>query len=83
MASTDQLYFDYYFSVFNNSAEEIQEPSSRMSLSPSNASCVPAGESRRAFHPLRKCSKSDPVLLHCQLPQGDSIFSLSDCVMVL
>uniref|UniRef100_A0A8C3UPY1 Family with sequence similarity 189 member A2 n=2 Tax=Catharus ustulatus TaxID=91951 RepID=A0A8C3UPY1_CATUS len=53
----------------SSQAEEIQEPSSRMSLSPSNASCVPAGASRRAFHPLRKCSKSDPVLLHCQLPQ--------------
>ncbi|NXU00368.1 F1892 protein, partial [Buphagus erythrorhynchus] len=64
------LYFDYfYFSVSNNSAGEIQEPSSRVSLSPSNASCVPAGVNRRAFHPLRKCSKSDPVLLHCQLPQ--------------
>ncbi|NXQ40629.1 F1892 protein, partial [Catharus fuscescens] len=50
----------------SSQAEEIQEPSSRMSLSPSNASCVPAGVSRRAFHPLRKCSKSDPVLLHCQ-----------------
>lgn len=73
MASTD-----YYFSVFNNSAEEIQEPSSRVSLSPSNASCVPAGVTRRTFDPLRKRSKSDPALLHCQLPQGDSIFSASD-----
>ncbi|NXD45690.1 F1892 protein, partial [Copsychus sechellarum] len=63
------LYFDYYFSVSNNSAEEIQEPSSRMSFSSSNASCVPAGVSRTAFHPLRKYSKSDPVLLDCQLPQ--------------
>ncbi|NXL79460.1 F1892 protein, partial [Leptocoma aspasia] len=42
----------------------------RVSLSPSNASCVPAGVNRRAFDPLRKRSKSDPVLLHCQLPQG-------------
>ncbi|NWT74492.1 F1892 protein, partial [Prunella himalayana] len=41
-----------------------------MSFSPSNESCVPAGVNRRAFDPLRKCSKSDPVLLHCQLPQG-------------
>lgn len=77
MASTD-----YYFSVSNNSAEEIQEPSSRASLSPSNASCVPAGVNR-TLHPLRKRSKSDPLLPHCQLPEGDSIFSVSDCVMVL
>ncbi|XP_037979288.1 protein FAM189A2 isoform X2 [Motacilla alba alba] len=53
----------------SSQAEEIQEPSSRVSLSPSNASCVPAGKNRRAFSPLWKCSKSDPVLLHCQLPQ--------------
>ncbi|XP_068033432.1 endosomal transmembrane epsin interactor 1 [Anomalospiza imberbis] len=51
-------------------AEEIQDPSSRASLSPSNASCVPEGVNRKAFNPLRKRSKSDPVLLHCQLPQG-------------
>ncbi|NWT25832.1 F1892 protein, partial [Cardinalis cardinalis] len=51
------------------SSQGIQEPSSRVSLSPSNASCVPAGMNRRAFSPLRKCSKSDPGLLHCQLPQ--------------
>ncbi|NXE41647.1 F1892 protein, partial [Ptilorrhoa leucosticta] len=70
-ASTDLLYFDYfYFSVPDYSAEEIQEPSSRVSLSASNASCVPAGVNRRAFDPLRKRSRSDPVLLHCQLPQG-------------
>ncbi|XP_014116884.1 PREDICTED: protein FAM189A2 [Pseudopodoces humilis] len=50
-------------------AEEIQEPSSRVSLSPSNASCVSAGVNRRAFNSLWKYSKSDPVL-HCQLPQG-------------
>ncbi|NWS25403.1 F1892 protein, partial [Polioptila caerulea] len=54
----------------SSQAEEIQEPSSRVSLSPSNASCVPAGVNRRAFDRLRKRSKSDPVLLHCQLPQG-------------
>ncbi|NWY45035.1 F1892 protein, partial [Sylvia atricapilla] len=65
MASTD-----YYFSVSNNSAEEIQEPFSRVSLSPSNASCVPVGVNRRTFDPLQKRSKSDPVLLHCQLPEG-------------
>ncbi|NXY34701.1 F1892 protein, partial [Pomatorhinus ruficollis] len=61
---------DYYFSVCNNSAEEMQEPSIRVSLSPSNASCVPAGVNRRTFNPLQKRSKSDPVLLHCQLPEG-------------
>ncbi|NWV93690.1 F1892 protein, partial [Machaerirhynchus nigripectus] len=54
----------------SSQAEAIQEPSSRVSLSPSNASCVPAGVNRRAFNPLWKRSKSDPVLLHCQLPQG-------------
>ncbi|NXC57867.1 F1892 protein, partial [Aleadryas rufinucha] len=70
-ASTDLLYFDYfYFSVPDYSAGQIQEPSSRVSLSLSNASWVPAGVNRRAFDPLRKRSKSDPVLLHCQLPQG-------------
>ncbi|NXT15841.1 F1892 protein, partial [Prunella fulvescens] len=71
LKSSEQLYFDYfYFSVSDYSAEEIQEPSSRVSLSPSNESCVPTGVNKRAFDPLRKCSKSDPVLLHCQLPQG-------------
>ncbi|NXA90016.1 F1892 protein, partial [Melanocharis versteri] len=54
----------------SSQAEEIQEPSSRVNLSPANAGCVPAGVNRRAFDPLRKRSKSDPVLLHCQLPQG-------------
>ncbi|NXA79643.1 F1892 protein, partial [Thryothorus ludovicianus] len=54
----------------SSQAEEIQEPSSRVSLSPSNASCVPAGVNRRDFDPLQKRSKSDPMLLHCQLPQG-------------
>ncbi|NXV92426.1 F1892 protein, partial [Calonectris borealis] len=44
--------------------------SSRVSLSPSIASLVPAeGARRRAFNPLRKRSKSDPVL-HCRLLQG-------------
>ncbi|NXR49599.1 F1892 protein, partial [Hippolais icterina] len=70
MASTD-----YYFSVSNNSAEEIQEPSSRVSLSPSDASCVPAGVNRRTLDPSWKCSESDPVLLHCQLPQGTVLSS--------
>ncbi|XP_059689755.1 endosomal transmembrane epsin interactor 1 isoform X2 [Gavia stellata] len=49
--------------------EEIPESSSRVSLLPSNASPVPAGARRRAFNPLRKRSKSDPVL-HCWLLQG-------------
>ncbi|NXN14850.1 F1892 protein, partial [Indicator maculatus] len=44
--------------------------SSRVSLSLSNASLLPAGEGRRSFHPLKKRSKSDPVL-HCPLPQGE------------
>ncbi|NXB89320.1 F1892 protein, partial [Vidua chalybeata] len=66
-----ELYFDcFYFYVSYYSAEEIQEPSSRVSFSPSNASCVPEEVNRRAFNPLWKCSQSDPVLLHCQLPQG-------------
>ncbi|NXT33748.1 F1892 protein, partial [Pelecanoides urinatrix] len=44
--------------------------SSRVSLSPSNASQVPAeGGRRKAFNPLRKRCKSDPVL-HCRLHQG-------------
>uniref|UniRef100_A0A674GBS8 Uncharacterized protein n=1 Tax=Taeniopygia guttata TaxID=59729 RepID=A0A674GBS8_TAEGU len=65
------LYFDcFYFSTSYYSAEEIQEPSSRVSLSTSNASCVPEGLNRRVFNPLQECSKTDPVLLHCQLPQG-------------
>ncbi|NWZ67389.1 F1892 protein, partial [Acrocephalus arundinaceus] len=66
---------DYYFSDSNNSAEEIQEPSSRVSLSPSNASHVPAEVNRRTLDPLRKRSGSDPVLLHCQLPQGTVLSS--------
>ncbi|NXL08043.1 F1892 protein, partial [Mesembrinibis cayennensis] len=41
----------------------------RASLSPSNASLVPAEGARRAFNPLRKRSKSDPAL-HCWLLQG-------------
>ncbi|NWV77687.1 F1892 protein, partial [Dasyornis broadbenti] len=54
----------------SSQAEGIQEPSSRVSLSPSKAGCMPAGVNRSTFKPLRKRSKSDPVLLHCQLPQG-------------
>ncbi|NWV52814.1 F1892 protein, partial [Daphoenositta chrysoptera] len=54
----------------SSQAEEIQEPSSRASLLPSNASCVPAGVNRRAFDPLLKRSKSDPVLQCSQLPEG-------------
>ncbi|KAM7076790.1 endosomal transmembrane epsin interactor 1 [Ciconia maguari] len=50
--------------------EEIPESSSRASLTPSNASPVPAeGVGRRAFNPSRKRSKSDPVL-HGRLLQG-------------
>ncbi|XP_009472643.1 PREDICTED: protein FAM189A2 [Nipponia nippon] len=49
--------------------EEIPESSSRASLSPFNASLLPAEGARRAFNPLRKWSKSDPVL-HCWLLQG-------------
>ncbi|NXN62278.1 F1892 protein, partial [Rynchops niger] len=55
--------------------EEIPESSSRVSLSPSNASLVPEeGARRRAFNPLRKQSKSDP-LLHSQLLQGGAVIS--------
>ncbi|XP_072215853.1 endosomal transmembrane epsin interactor 1 isoform X2 [Excalfactoria chinensis] len=48
--------------------EEIPKSSSRTSLLPS-ASPTPAEVHRRAFSPLQKRSRSDPVL-HCQLPQG-------------
>ncbi|NWX91292.1 F1892 protein, partial [Nothoprocta pentlandii] len=64
------LYSDYFcitFTVLNYAGEEIPKSSSRVSLSPSNAHTVPAA--RRAFHPLRKRCKSDPVL-HCLMPQG-------------
>ncbi|KAM6328595.1 endosomal transmembrane epsin interactor 1 isoform 1-T2 [Alca torda] len=55
--------------------EEIPESSSRVSLSPSNASPVPGeGARRRSFNPLRKWSKSDP-LLHSQLLQGGALVS--------
>ncbi|XP_075596633.1 endosomal transmembrane epsin interactor 1 isoform X2 [Balearica regulorum gibbericeps] len=51
--------------------EEIPESPSRVSLSPSNASLVPADSMpERAFNPLQKRSKSDPVL-HCRFLQGD------------
>lgn len=76
MASTDLLYSDYFsftFTAPDYSGEQIPESSSRVSLSPSNASPVPAeGARRRAFNPLRKRSKSDPVL-HCRLLQGPKI----------
>ncbi|NXL88536.1 F1892 protein, partial [Alectura lathami] len=50
--------------------EEIPKSTSRVSLSPSTGSPMPAEDVyRRAFSPLQKRSKSDPVL-HCQLPQG-------------
>ncbi|NWY23840.1 F1892 protein, partial [Pheucticus melanocephalus] len=52
------------------SDRQSSQGKNRVNLSPSNASCVPAGMNRRAFSPLQKCSKSDPGLLHCQLPQG-------------
>ncbi|KFW69993.1 Protein FAM189A2, partial [Pygoscelis adeliae] len=82
--SANLLYSDYFsftFTVLGYSGEEIPESSSRVSLSLLNARLVPAeGVCRRAFNPLRKWSKSDPVL-HCQLLQGDLIFSISAYVM--
>ncbi|NWU54153.1 F1892 protein, partial [Dromas ardeola] len=55
--------------------EEIPESSSRASLSPSNESPVPEEAARRsAFNPLRKRSKSDP-LLHRRLLQGGALIS--------
>ncbi|KFR07952.1 Protein FAM189A2, partial [Nipponia nippon] len=66
------LYSDYFFFTFtipDCAGEEIPESSSRASLSPFNASLLPAEGARRAFNPLRKWSKSDPVL-HCWLLQG-------------
>ncbi|NXV36306.1 F1892 protein, partial [Rissa tridactyla] len=63
-------YFSFTFTIRNYSGEEIPESSSRVSLSPSNASLVPEeGACRRAFNLLRKRSKSDPVL-HSQLLQA-------------
>ncbi|NXF95855.1 F1892 protein, partial [Eubucco bourcierii] len=50
------------------SNKEISESSSSVSFLLSNASLVSAGVGRRSFHPLKKWSKSDPVL-HCQLLQ--------------
>lgn len=82
MACTDLLYSDYYFTftIPDYSGEEIPESSSRVSLSPSNASLVPAGVSRRAFNQLWKWSESDSELCYWFL-QGDLIFSLSAYVM--
>ncbi|KAK2513858.1 Fam189a2 [Columba guinea] len=47
--------------------EEIPESSSRVSLSPPNASLLPA--QGRDFHPVQQRSKSDSML-HCRLLQG-------------
>uniref|UniRef100_A0A8C5U6F1 Family with sequence similarity 189 member A2 n=1 Tax=Malurus cyaneus samueli TaxID=2593467 RepID=A0A8C5U6F1_9PASS len=52
-----------YEAVCSSNSSE-QEPSSRVSLSPSKIGCVPAQVNRRAFEPLRKRSNSDPGLLH-------------------
>ncbi|NXK43897.1 F1892 protein, partial [Chauna torquata] len=61
--------FSFMLTITYYSGDEIPKSSSRGSLSPSTASPVPAeGAYKRAFNPLRKRSKSDPVL-HCQLPQ--------------
>ncbi|XP_068523068.1 endosomal transmembrane epsin interactor 1 isoform X2 [Anas acuta] len=50
--------------------DEIPKSSSRVSLLPSAASPAPEeGAYKRAFNPLQRRSKSDPVL-HCPLPQG-------------
>uniref|UniRef100_A0A663FFA8 Endosomal transmembrane epsin interactor 1 n=1 Tax=Aquila chrysaetos chrysaetos TaxID=223781 RepID=A0A663FFA8_AQUCH len=60
------LYSDYFFTftIPDYSGEEIPESSSRVSLSPSNASLVPAGVSRRAFNQLWKWSESDSELCY-------------------
>uniref|UniRef100_A0A8B9S3C9 Family with sequence similarity 189 member A2 n=1 Tax=Apteryx owenii TaxID=8824 RepID=A0A8B9S3C9_APTOW len=61
----DLLYCDFFYFTFtipDYSGEEMPKYSSRVSLSPSNANPVPAD--KRAFNPLQKRSKSDPVL-HC------------------
>ncbi|OPJ82313.1 protein FAM189A2 [Patagioenas fasciata monilis] len=50
--------------------EEIPESSSRVSLSPPNASLLPARG--RDFHPAQQRSESDPVL-HCLLLQGPAL----------
>ncbi|KFQ32210.1 Protein FAM189A2, partial [Mesitornis unicolor] len=56
-------YFSFTFTIPDYSGEEIPESSSRVSLSPSNASVVPAeGAGRRTFNSLLRRSKSDPVL---------------------
>uniref|UniRef100_A0A8C0BZE2 Family with sequence similarity 189 member A2 n=1 Tax=Buteo japonicus TaxID=224669 RepID=A0A8C0BZE2_9AVES len=60
------LYSDSYFTftIPDYSGEEIPQSSSRVSLSPSNASLVPAGVSRRAFNQLWKWSESDSELCY-------------------
>lgn len=84
MAFTDLLYskrFSFIFIIPGYSGEEIPEPSSRMSHSPSNASWVLEDRAGgRAFNPSMKRCNSDP-LLYCRLLQGDSIFSISAYVM--
>lgn len=73
----DLLYSnDFSFAIPDSAGDEIPKSSSRVSLSPSAASPAPAeGAYKRAFNPLQRRSKSDPVL-HCLLPQGDLIFSV-------
>ncbi|NWS69101.1 F1892 protein, partial [Crotophaga sulcirostris] len=63
------FYFSFTFTIPDSSGGEIPESSSRVSLSPSNTSLVPAGVHSRAFSPLRGRSKSDPVL-PCPVLQG-------------
>uniref|UniRef100_A0A8V5GBI4 Uncharacterized protein n=1 Tax=Melopsittacus undulatus TaxID=13146 RepID=A0A8V5GBI4_MELUD len=61
--------FSFIFIILGYSGEEIPEPSSRVSRSPSNASWMLADRAgERAFNPLMKRSNSDP-LLYCRLLQ--------------
>ncbi|KFQ77411.1 Protein FAM189A2, partial [Phoenicopterus ruber ruber] len=70
------LYSDYFsltFTIPDYLGEEIPGSSSRVSLSPSNANLVPAeGARRRAFNPLQRWSKSDPML-HGRFLQGAAL----------
>ncbi|KFQ29102.1 Protein FAM189A2, partial [Merops nubicus] len=62
--------FSFIFTIANHSGEEVPEPSSRVSLSPSDGSQMPAeGACVPVFNPLQKRSESEPVL-HCRLLQG-------------
>ncbi|KFZ58313.1 Protein FAM189A2, partial [Podiceps cristatus] len=62
--------FSFAFTIPDDLGEEIPESSSRVSLSPPNASLVPAeGARRRAVIPSGKRRTSDPML-HCGLLQG-------------